>query len=131
MLCPACDTEMLILEFNRIEIDFCHLCGGVWLDEGELEMLLQPDNTGAMAVSGLMADLKKSDRPAGKRKCPVCRKTMNPVELSIEPVVEIDKCIYNHGLWFDKGELEQIMSSTGAAGKMSAFLNSVFKKKSN
>ncbi|MFZ2656857.1 MAG: zf-TFIIB domain-containing protein [Victivallales bacterium] len=129
MLCPVCDTEMLILEFNKIEIDFCSLCSGVWLDEGELELLLQPDSANAVAV--LMADLKKSDRPDGKRKCPVCRKTMNPVELSIEPVVEIDKCRYNHGLWFDKGELDQIMSSTGASGKLSSFLNSVFKKKSN
>jgi len=120
---------MLILEYSRIEIDFCHLCGGVWLDEGELELLLQPENGTSKPVAGLIADLKKADSPPNGRKCPVCRKKMRPVELSIEPAVEIDKCPHNHGLWFDKGELEQIMSAQGASGKLSEFLASVFKKK--
>ncbi|HBC86852.1 MAG TPA: hypothetical protein DCZ94_07860 [Lentisphaeria bacterium] len=129
MLCPACEVEMLILEYSNIEIDFCQQCGGIWLDEGELELLLQPGSPNSKLVADLIAGLKNLDKPGMARKCPVCRKKMKPVELSIEPVVEIDKCPYNHGIWFDKGELQQIMSSTGASGKLSEFLNSVFKKK--
>jgi len=129
MLCPVCDTEMLILEFNKIEIDFCSLCGGVWLDEGELELLISPENSNPSPVSGIIADLKKSMSASGGRKCPVCRRKMVPVELSIIPPVEIDKCPQNHGLWFDKDELEQIMTSSGASGKLSDFLKSVFRNK--
>jgi Zn-finger nucleic acid-binding protein len=120
---------MLILEFNRIEIDFCSLCGGVWLDEGELELLISPENSNYAAASGIISDLKKSVSGGGTRKCPVCRKKMVPVELSTKPSVEIDRCPRNHGLWFDKGELEQIMASSGANGKLSDFLKSVFRDK--
>ena len=129
MLCPVCNTEMLILEFTRIEIDFCGLCGGVWLDEGELELLVSPDNSNYASVSGIISDLKKSTAADGSRKCPVGRKKMVPVELSIKPAVEIDKCPLNHGLWFDKGELEQVMTSSGADGKLADFLKSVFRNK--
>ena len=128
MLCPVCNTEMLILEFNKIEIDFCSLCGGVWLDEGELELLISPDNSNYAAVSGIISDLKKNVSAGGSRKCPVCRKKMVPVELSTKPPVEIDKCPRSHGLWFDKGELEQIMASSGANGKLADFLKSVFRR---
>ena len=41
MLCPVCnDEEMLILEYNDVEIDYCNECSGIWLDEGELELLI-------------------------------------------------------------------------------------------
>ena len=129
MLCPVCDTEMLILEFNRIEIDFCTLCGGVWLDEGELELLISPENSNNASLSGIISDIKKSTSVKGTRKCPVCKKKMAPVELSTNPPVQIDKCPLNQGLWFDKGELEQIMTSSGASGKLSDFLKSVFRNK--
>lgn len=129
MLCPACDTEMLILEYDKIEIDYCAVCSGVWLDEGELELLISPDNRENSAVSGIISDLKKAKIREGARKCPVCRKKMVPVELSVKPPVEIDKCPSNQGLWFDKGELEQIMTSSGAAGRLADFLKSVFRNK--
>ncbi len=129
MLCPACDKEMLIFEFSRIEIDSCCLCGGVWLDEGELELLISPDKADTSQVSGIISDLKKSTAANGSRKCPVCRKKMVPVELSMKPAVEVDRCPHNHGLWFDKGELEQIMTSSGADGKLADFLKSVFRNK--
>lgn len=129
MLCPACDTEMLILEYDKIEIDYCAVCSGIWLDEGELELLLSTDNGRNSPVSGIISDLKKAKASEGARRCPVCRKKMVPVELSIKPPVEIDKCPLNQGLWFDKGELEQIMTSAGADGKLAGFLKSVFRNK--
>lgn len=29
MLCPVCKVDMLVLEFELVEIDYCHKCGGV------------------------------------------------------------------------------------------------------
>ena len=41
MDCPVCSDEpMIVLEHNNIEIDFCQNCQGIWLDQGELELLL-------------------------------------------------------------------------------------------
>ena len=32
---------MVILELNEVEIDFCTGCNGIWLDSGELDLLLE------------------------------------------------------------------------------------------
>jgi uncharacterized protein len=40
MKCPICDIEMRITEREGVEIDYCPLCRGVWLDRGELEKIL-------------------------------------------------------------------------------------------
>ncbi len=41
--CPRCAPEPLVRQFldhhNKIEVDQCWSCGGVWLDYGEIDML--------------------------------------------------------------------------------------------
>jgi len=124
MLCPECHDEMLILELDGVEIDCCDECRGIWLDEGELELLIEagsdPDQPILKALTA--ADAIKAK---GQRKCPVCDKKMLLVYIPLNPVVEIDRCPCNHGLWFDKGELEQII--TAAKGTPVAdFLGAMF-----
>ena len=38
---------------------------------------------------------------------------MQEVEVGSESPVHIDRCPDNHGLWFDRGELEQILEILG------------------
>jgi Zn-finger nucleic acid-binding protein len=131
MLCPECNEEMLVLELRNVEIDFCAECNGIWLDEGELELLLPPESKSGSAVA---AALQKNESTKGKgdRKCPVCGKRMLLVDISIDShpsaarsTVEVDKCPRNHGLWFDKGELQTITSA--AKGEpVSDFLSDLF-----
>lgn len=40
MQCPSCKTDLKISERQGIEIDFCSTCGGIWLDRGELDKLI-------------------------------------------------------------------------------------------
>ncbi len=41
MQCPYCQHDPLnTIHHNDVEIDVCPNCGGVWLDRGELEALL-------------------------------------------------------------------------------------------
>ena len=40
MYCPDCREEMIVLEVDKVEVDYCLKCRGIWLDEGELEILL-------------------------------------------------------------------------------------------
>jgi len=40
MDCPVCKNAMITLELAEVEVDYCTGCKGVWLDAGELEMLL-------------------------------------------------------------------------------------------
>ncbi|RLB58915.1 MAG: hypothetical protein DRI34_03470 [Deltaproteobacteria bacterium] len=37
MHCPKCGMEMKTILLNEVEVDKCFSCGGIYLDEGELE----------------------------------------------------------------------------------------------
>ena len=40
MNCPNCHEILLMTQRNNIEIDYCPVCRGVWLDKGELDKML-------------------------------------------------------------------------------------------
>ncbi len=115
MLCPDCNDEMLILEYDNVEIDYCNECSGIWLDEGELQLLLGSTDSDSPVMKALLE--KGSSSRKTNRPCPVCSKNMLLVDIPViidgaQITVEIDKCPRNHGLWFDNGELQQIISSS-------------------
>lgn len=41
MICPRCNTNLVISVTKNIEIDYCPNCRGVWLDKGELEKIIE------------------------------------------------------------------------------------------
>lgn len=42
MKCPVCkDVTLVMSERQRVEIDFCPECRGVWLDRGELDKIIE------------------------------------------------------------------------------------------
>ena len=69
MYCPVCKKSMIILEYDEVEIDYCPSCAGCWLDQGELELILES--------SEKLYDLSVfRSSPKGKRRCPRCHKKM-------------------------------------------------------
>jgi Zn-finger nucleic acid-binding protein len=44
-----------------------------------------------------------------KRKCPICRRKMKKVAIGEPETVLIDACDREHGLWFDGGEISQMV----------------------
>jgi Zn-finger nucleic acid-binding protein len=41
MKCPVDDAELRITDRQGVEIDYCPVCRGVWLDRGELDKIIQ------------------------------------------------------------------------------------------
>jgi hypothetical protein len=104
MECPVCKHQaMITLELNNVEIDYCLKCKGIWLDAGELEMLLGND---ARTTGFLQSFRIEKNSGETKVKCPICRKKMAKVSVGSEAAVIIDRCQNGDGIWFDKGELE-------------------------
>ncbi|MCK4905614.1 zf-TFIIB domain-containing protein [bacterium] len=106
MNCPACKEPMLVLELQEIEIDHCIFCGGMWLDGGELELLLGTSTEKDKFLISFQVDKNTKEKA---RKCPICSKRMEKVLCGLDEKVCIDKCRKGDGLWFDKGELEEII----------------------
>ena len=126
MDCPVCQEAMITMELDEVEIDFCARCSGIWLDAGELEQLI--GNT--EQVEKIMASFKKSGQTEEQtRKCPVCLRKMQKVNVgaSLQTVL-IDECIKKHGLWFDRGELLQIIQqgSFDPENKVNKLLEQMF-----
>lgn len=108
MNCPTCHSAMITLELADVEIDHCVGCGGIWLDSGELELLLDDPARARRLLDSFQEEAVSSE---GYRKCPICDKKMAKVIVgSSVPPLLIDKCRRADGLWFDKGELQDILA---------------------
>lgn len=108
MDCPVCKNAMITLELEDVEIDYCNECGGIWLDAGELELLLKDATEAQQVLASFEKDKTSSEK---KRKCPICFKKMDKILVGKEGTsVRIDKCPRNDGLWFDEGELKDILT---------------------
>jgi len=107
MNCPACKNAMITLELADVEIDHCVHCGGTWLDAGELEFLLDDPSK----ARGLLNSFQEHPSVAEQaRNCPICDKRMVKIIIGrSQPTLLIDKCRRSHGLWFDRGELQEVL----------------------
>ena len=44
MKCPKCGSQLKERSFQKVLIDECPDCNGIWLDAGELEQVAEQDN---------------------------------------------------------------------------------------
>lgn len=126
MDCPICKEPMVVLELDNIEIDNCAACGGIWLDSGELELLLE----GAGEKDTVLNSFELSkDSKEKKINCPICLKKMDKIIFANKII--IDECCNKHGLWFDQGELYQMIESGGPDrnNKILLMLKTMFSEK--
>lgn len=84
MNCPVCREPMIVLELDEIEMDHCISCGGIWLDGGELELLLETSTEKNKLLTRLSAKPRASfqidkDTKENPRDCPICLKRMDKV----------------------------------------------------
>ena len=127
MICPVCKDPMIVLELDQVEIDFCASCEGIWLDSGELELLLESEQERERLLKSFKEDKLTKEK---SYSCPICGKRMKKVLVGDKVEVLIDKCKKDHGLWFDKGELNSVVvnSSENKENKIINLLKQMFEK---
>lgn len=109
MKCPKCNKTLIIVERNKIQVDFCMFCKGIWFDNSELEMLSEafpeikftPPDIGYLNTANTQEE---------KRKCPRCNNTMDKVIMNKKPPI-LDICPNGHGYWFDACELQEYIKN--------------------
>jgi Zn-finger nucleic acid-binding protein len=136
MICPVCKYDMIVVEYQNIELDYCNSCKGVWFDSGELELLLKSYSLEEPKTffNGIF-NSKEAASTEKKRNCPVCGHKMKKTAISGQPEILIDVCRDNHGLWFDGGEVTQLIRRVAgkhppkrdSGEKVISFLEEVFK----
>jgi len=113
MLCPECKERFLIVECDGVELDVCHAGHGIWFDAEELRQLFE-----RIEAPERLLDLEDrltamgGGRGGARRRCPRCRARMDAVQApGRAAAVILDRCRKGHGLWFDRGELNEVLAA--------------------
>ena len=99
MKCPVCHVPTYAVEYDKIELDLCPECEGIWFDHGELFLLLGTSDR---------PELGEAVTDEADRECPLCDDDMRKVNIGPGRRVLIDSCPQGCGLWFDKDELADL-----------------------
>lgn len=117
---------MAALELDEIEIDYCMECRGIWLDAGELELLVESAEKKDRVLNSFVPDNASKET---KLRCPICGRMMKKV-LCCGDKVRVDKCRKGDGIWFDKGELYSVVKAgvLDKDNKIIDLMKDIFKK---
>lgn len=115
---------------GALELDHCGRCGGIWFDEGEVDLLRGlelrtlattvkiSDKAWRMQCHSCHAAMSRNDERCAACDwknvllCPVCQRPLAPVS---RDGLRIDVCRHCRGAWFDNVELAEIWNRSVTA----------------
>lgn len=116
LCCVKCNSILDKATFEGLEIDLCPKCGGLWLDRGEITRAAKLPAEEQVRLRTLLTG--RSGPPPipteNKAPCPACPGSLSEVMLG---AVHVDYCNKCHGLFLDKGELEQAIEAVHARAR--------------
>lgn len=106
--CPACELPMVMLMVGGVEVDECRNCGGVWLDEHELDTLARLASLPGNLLHRYPTEENATRHRAGTRTCPACQAEE---KLVVVPYLDVpvEMCKACSGFWFDHGALARVL----------------------
>lgn len=104
MKCPNCDADLVPDKRDKVEMEICPSCQGMWLTRQELTQLEdRAFDFGDDEKGSLMLDSSPS-----ARKCPQCDKAMRTFQYRLYDL-ELDFCPDQHGYWLDADEDKRVL----------------------
>lgn len=118
MFCPNCEKEQLKeVVFNKIGVDYCPKCLGLWFDEDELRQAKdEKDKDFNWLDIDLWQDEKKFQLGQGRKVCPKDGVPLYEVRYS-DSGIKVDLCGQCRGIWLDRGEFKKIVNYLEDKGK--------------
>lgn len=117
MDCPKCLGRLQEKYMEKIKIDVCFVCEGIWFDSGEFEEIIKRDsrnfdflNVDRDEFDGKEAEDLKDEFDKKIGECPKCADgtLLEPEKYEGVKKVNVDICPKGHGLWLDGGEIHQL-----------------------
>jgi Zn-finger nucleic acid-binding protein len=104
MNCPDCNVELVKQKRDRIDMEVCPTCDGMWLSSQELaELEDEVFDFGDDEKGSLMF----GETPT-TRKCPQCSKLMQAFQYRLYDL-EMDFCTEGHGYWLVADEDKRVL----------------------
>ncbi len=115
--CPVDQSEMRQIQDKGIALDWCDLCDGIWLDPGELARLSRTtvDIPNLLPKPAPARTHESSKTP----QCPRCNVPLEEILYEQAGSLQVDRCPGCHGLWLERGELQEIYDAAGRKLRMS------------
>jgi Zn-finger nucleic acid-binding protein len=100
--------------FEGLEVDLCPQCGGLWLDRGEITRAARLPQSEIDRLRALLTESNGTPvlgESAPLVPCPACEGELSEVMLGN---VHVDYCSTCHGIFLDRGELEEALTAARA-----------------
>jgi Zn-finger nucleic acid-binding protein len=111
--CPRCEANLVLCSVGQKTLNTCSQCGGLWVEKSIFQSICTHEEE-QEAVLGFQSEYLKTPSAGGRKPqrayipCSECGSLMNHKNFSGSGVV-LDWC-RDHGSWFDRGELQQIVA---------------------
>jgi Zn-finger nucleic acid-binding protein len=110
MDCPRCRTPLQIQNAGRLVMNCCFQCGGLFLDGASSKRVVEAVDPNAIAAANQVSQHAKAPVATDAiAPCPVCQKALDRMPIPAASVT-VDVCA-EHGVWFDRDELQRVVSS--------------------
>jgi Zn-finger nucleic acid-binding protein len=112
--CPRCAQKLSRVSLSHHTILECPLCGGLWVDKNTFqEICARQEEQEAVLAFHDGSDDSAAVQPAASARvyipCPECGNLMNRRNFGGCSRIILDWC-REHGAWFDRSELHQIVT---------------------
>jgi len=87
-----------------LEVDKCFVCGGVWLDRGELDKYLSEEIE--IVDSPSLGSKMDQELDAKHGNCPCCSIKMKKITSFKNTDLTVDTCSKCQGIWLDPAEID-------------------------
>jgi Zn-finger nucleic acid-binding protein len=112
--CPRCAASLTTVDRDGIAAESCQRCGGTWLDRDQVALALPLVTRGTGRPSGPLPRRANTD-PIAYLQCVRCHEQMARRLVAPRCDVIADLCP-EHGIWFDRGEIEHLAAFLAAGG---------------
>ncbi len=111
--CPRCDASLREQNVGKSAISICTQCGGLWVGKNVFQEICTREEEQEAVLSFKQEPIATVPQTSARRPqrayipCPECGKLMNHKNFSGSGTI-LDWC-RDHGSWFDRNELQQIV----------------------
>ena len=106
MKCPKCESQFETITFEKIEVERCLGCQGLWFDMLEKDDLVQIKGSEAIDIGN--GQVGKQYRDMEDVHCPHCSVEMLPMVDKDQYHIKYESCPICYGTFFDAGEFRDL-----------------------
>ena len=106
MKCPKCESQFETITFEKIEVERCLGCQGLWFDMLEKDDLVHIKGSEAIDIGN--SQVGKQYRDQEDVHCPHCSVEMLPMVDKDQYHIKYESCPICYGTFFDAGEFRDL-----------------------